>query len=65
MILEIQNQIEELLQQVASEDTDHVDETILMQFKGREDELLMTLQTMQERQLSTRLTLQPNSELPE
>jgi hypothetical protein len=65
MILEIQNQIEELLQQVAPEDTDHVDETILMQFKRREDELLKTLQTMRERQLHTRLKLQQKSERPE
>jgi dsDNA-binding SOS-regulon protein len=66
MMLEIQNQIEELLQQVAPEDTDHVDETILMQFlKRREDELLKTLQTMRERQLHTRLKLQQKSERPE
>jgi hypothetical protein len=62
--VEMRRQVEELLQQVAPEDMDHMDETLL-QFKGREDELLMTLQTMQERQLSTRLELQPKSELPE
>jgi hypothetical protein len=61
---ELRRQVEELLQQVAPEYMDKVDETLL-RFKGREDEILKTLQTMQERQLSTRLELQQKSELQE
>jgi hypothetical protein len=61
---ELRRQVEELLQQVAPEYIDKVDETLL-RFKGREDELLKTLQTMQGRQMSTSLELQPKSERTE
>jgi hypothetical protein len=50
---EVRRQVEELLRQVIPEEAEHVEE-MMLQFQGYEDELLETLQTMQERQLAIR-----------
>jgi hypothetical protein len=41
-------QVEELVQRVVPEEMEHVDE-LMLRFRGREDELLKPLRTMQER----------------
>jgi hypothetical protein len=61
---ELRRQVGELLQQVVPEEMEHLDE-MMLQFEGFEEELLETLKTMQERQMATRLKLEPTSELPE
>lgn len=50
---EICREVEELLQQVAPADMEHMDK-LMLQYKGREDELLETLQNTQGRQLLTK-----------
>jgi len=50
---EIRAEVEDLVRRVVPEEIGHVDEMI-MQFAGREEELLETLRTMQERQIATR-----------
>lgn len=59
---ELRREVEELLQQVAPEDVEHMDE-MMLEFKGREDELLETLQTMHERQSLARLELYPKKKV--
>jgi len=51
--LEIRKEVEELVQRVVPEEIDNVDE-MMKQFKGREEELVETLRTMQERSIAQR-----------
>lgn len=48
---EIRAEVESLVQRVVPEEIDNVDE-MMLQFKGREEELVETLRTMQERQVA-------------
>ena len=50
---EIRSEVEALVRRVVPDEIDNVDEMI-MQFKGREDELIETLRTMQERSIAQR-----------
>jgi len=47
----IRDEVEALVQRVVPEEMENVDE-MMLQFKGREDELIETLRTMQERQIA-------------
>jgi hypothetical protein len=47
---EIRKEVEELVRQVVPEEQDNVDE-MMLQFQGREEELVETLRSMQERQV--------------
>lgn len=48
---EIREEVEALVRRVVPEEIDNVDE-MMLQFKGREEELVETLRTMQERQIA-------------
>ena len=50
---EIQSEVEALARRVVPDEIDNVDE-MMTQFKGREDELIETLRTMQERSIAQR-----------
>ena len=54
----VRREVEELVQQVVPEEMESVD-TMMMQFKGREDELLATLRAMQKCKSRTRLEVHP------
>ena len=50
---EIRNEVEELVRRVVPDEIDNVDE-MMIQFRGREEDLLETLRTMQERSIAQR-----------
>eukprot|EP00978_Attheya_sp_CCMP212_P008922 scaffold21045_cov45-Attheya_sp.AAC.2 len=50
---EIRTEVEALVRRVVPEELDHVDE-MMLQFRGREEELVETLRTMQERSIAQR-----------
>jgi hypothetical protein len=54
---EIREEVENLVRRVVPEEIDNVDE-MMMQFKGREEELVETLRTMQERQVAQKARVQ-------
>eukprot|EP00542_Grammatophora_oceanica_P016485 CAMPEP_0194026742 /NCGR_PEP_ID=MMETSP0009_2-20130614/1028_1 /TAXON_ID=210454 /ORGANISM="Grammatophora oceanica, Strain CCMP 410" /LENGTH=1050 /DNA_ID=CAMNT_0038665585 /DNA_START=215 /DNA_END=3367 /DNA_ORIENTATION=+ len=54
---EIREEVEALVRRVVPEEIDNVDE-MMLQFKGREEELVETLRTMQERQVAQKARLQ-------
>jgi len=54
---EIRNEVESLVSRVVPEEIDNVDE-MMLQFKGREEELVETLRTMQERQVAQKARVQ-------
>jgi len=54
---EIRNEVESLVRRVVPEEIDNVDE-MMLQFKGREEELVETLRTMQERQVAQKARVQ-------
>jgi hypothetical protein len=58
----LRRNVEELIHRMAPEETEHVDETML-QFKGREDELLETLRTMQERLIAHKARATSNKQV--
>jgi anti-sigma28 factor (negative regulator of flagellin synthesis) len=58
----LRRNVEELIHRMAPEETEHVDETML-QFKGREDELLETLRTMQERLIAHKARATTNKQV--
>jgi len=54
---EIRSEVESLVRRVVPEEIDNVDE-MMLQFKGREEELVETLRTMQERQVAQKARVQ-------
>ena len=48
---EIKSEVEALVRRVVPDEIDNVDE-MMKQFKGREDEMIETLRTMQERSIA-------------
>jgi hypothetical protein len=54
---EIREEVEKLVRRVVPEEIDNVDE-MMLQFKGREEELVETLRTMQERQVAQKARVQ-------
>ena len=54
---EIREEVENLVRRVVPEEIDNVDE-MMLQFKGREEELVETLRTMQERQVAQKARVQ-------
>lgn len=54
---EVREEVEALVRRVVPEEIDNVDE-MMLQFKGREEELVETLRTMQERQVAQRARVQ-------
>jgi hypothetical protein len=58
----LRRNVEELIHRMVPEEMEHVDETML-QFKGREDELLETLRTMQERLIAHKARATTNKQV--
>ena len=56
-VQEIRSEVESLVRRVVTEEIDNVDE-MMLQFKGREEELVETLRTMQERQVAQKARVQ-------
>jgi hypothetical protein len=59
---EVRKEVEDLVQRVVPEETEHVDE-MMLQFEGREDELLETLRTMEERQVAHKARTTTNKQV--
>ena len=56
-VQEIRSEVKSLVRRVVPEKIDNVDE-MMLQFKGREEELVETLRTMQERPVAQKARVQ-------